>query len=58
MRNRLLVHGIKEVRGQVTDDMIIEITSQNLDIDIAPHDIERSHRIVQPRQPGKKSVQL
>ena len=34
--------------------MIIEIISQNLDIDIAPHDIERGHRISQTRQPGVK----
>ena len=32
-RNCLLVHGIKEVRGEKTDGVIIE---QNLDIDIAP----------------------
>ena len=25
-----------------------------MDIDNAPHDIERSHRIGQPRQPGEK----
>ena len=53
-RNCLLVHGIKEVRGEVTDDVIIETISQNLDIDIAPHDIERSHRIGQSRQSGEK----
>ena len=53
-RNCLLVHGIKEVRSEATDDIIIETISQNLDIDIAPHDIERSHRIGQPRQPREK----
>ena len=54
MRNCLLVHRIKEIRGEATDDIIIETISQNLDIDNAPHDIERSHRIGQPRQPGEK----
>ena len=34
--------------------MIIETVSQNLDIDITPHDIEKSHRIGQSRQPGEK----
>ena len=53
-RNCLLVHGIKEVRGKATDDIIIETISQNLDIDIALYDIGRSHRIGQPRQPGEK----
>ena len=53
-RKCLLVHGIKEVRSEATDDIIIETISQNLDIDIAPHDLERSHRIGQPRQPGEK----
>ena len=40
------------------DDIIIETINQNLDIDIAPHDIERSERISQPisqsRHPGEK----
>ena len=53
-RNCLLVHGIKEVRGKATDDIIIETISQNLDIDIAPHNIKRSHRSSQSRQPGEK----
>ena len=53
-RNCLLVHGIKEVRGKKTDDIIIETISQNLDIDIAPYVIGRSHRIGKPRQPEEK----
>ena len=52
--NCLLRHGIKEVRGETMDDIIIEIISQNLDIDIVPHDIERSHKIGQSRQHGEK----
>ena len=42
-RNCLLVHRIKELRGKATDDIIIKTISQNLDIDIAPYDIERSY---------------
>ena len=53
-RNCLLVHRIKEVRGEATDDIIIDTINQNLDVDIPPHDIERSHRFGQPRQPGEK----
>ena len=53
-RNCLLVHRIKEVRGEATDDIIIETINQNLDIDIPPHDIEISHRFGQTRQPGEK----
>ena len=53
-RNCLLVHGIKEVREEATDDMIIETISKNLDIDITPHDIERSHRVGWSQQPGEK----
>ena len=48
-RNCLLVHGIKEVRGEATDDIVIETISQNLYLDIAPHDTERTHRIGQLR---------
>ena len=40
--------------GEETDELINEIKSENLDTDIAPHDIERSHRIGQSRQPGEK----
>ena len=53
-RNCLLVYRIKEVRGEATADIIIETTGQNLNIDIAPNDIEKSHRIGQSRQPGEK----
>ena len=44
-----------EVRGKVTNDIIIETISQKLDIDIGPQDPERSHRIIQSRLPGEKS---
>ena len=44
--------------GETTDDIIIETISQNLDIDIAPHDIKRSHRIGQLRQPGEKECPI
>ena len=53
-RNCLLVYGFKKVMGEEKNDIINEIKSENLDIDIAPHDIERSHRIGQSRQPGEK----
>ena len=33
---------------------IIETINQNLDMDIAPPDIERSHRISESRQPREK----
>ena len=36
------------------DDIIVETISKNLDKDIAPHNIERSRRIGQPRQSGEK----
>ena len=54
-RNCLLVHGIKEVRGEATDDTInIKTIIQNLNMEIAPNNKERSHRIGQSRQPGEK----
>ena len=46
--------GTKEVRGETTDDIIIETIRQNMDIDIAPHDTERSDRIGQSREHGEK----
>ena len=57
-KNCLLVHRIKEVSVEATDDIIIKTIRQNVDIDIPPHVIERSHRISQPRQPGEKQCPI
>lgn len=43
-RNYVLVHEIKEARGETTDDITIKTMSQNLDNYIAPHNIEKNHR--------------
>ena len=53
-RNSLLVRRIKEVKSEAKDDITIETISQNLDIDITPHDKERSHRICQSKPPREK----
>ena len=49
-----MVHGIKEVTSAAKDDTIIETVIQNMNIEIAPNDIERSHRNGQSRQSGEK----
>ena len=45
---------MKVVRSEATDYIIIKTIMQNLKFDIAPNDIERSHRIGQLKQPGEK----
>ena len=42
------------MRGEATDGIAIETIFQNLKIDIAPQDIERSHRIGQSMHTGEK----
>ena len=53
-KNCLLLHRIKEVIGETTDDIIIETKRKSLDIAIEPRDIERSLRIGQSKQPGER----
>ena len=50
---RNFLYGIKEIRGKGMD-IIIETICQNLDIDNAPHDKEKSHRICQLTKAGEK----
>lgn len=53
-RNCLLVHGIVEERRENTDELIIDIIKNDVDIEISENDIDRTHRIGAPRNPGEK----
>ena len=48
-RNCLLIHQVKEVPNESTDDAALGIFKQKLNIDLDPSDLDRSHRI------GRKS---
>lgn len=47
-RNCLLIHGVKEERGEKTDTKVLEIINKQLGVDITVNDIDRSHRIGKP----------
>ena len=44
-RNCLLVHGLFETTLENTDDLVITMFKNNMDIEIFSDDIDRSHRI-------------
>ena len=44
-RNCLRFHGIDETADEVTDQVIIKVVKEKLDIDLRPDDLDRSHRM-------------
>lgn len=48
--NCLLLHGIRESTTEVTDKLIIQTINDKLNLNIKQDDIDRSHRIGQPRK--------
>ena len=44
-RNCLLFHGIKEEKDEDTDSIIICMVKEEMDIEIMPNDLDRSHHI-------------
>ena len=53
-RNCLLVHGIAEEKEEITDEVIIN-TLKKLDLNIKVRDIERMHRIGEPKKTRGKT---
>ena len=54
VRNCLLFHGIKEEKDEDTDSIIINIVKEEMDIDILPNDLDRSHRTGNPKAKKKE----
>ena len=48
-RNCLLYHGIKEENGEDTGSIIINTVKEEMDIEILPNDLDRSHCIGNPK---------
>lgn len=44
-RNCLLIHGVTENKNENTDDLVVSIFKDNMDIEIFTDDLDRSHRI-------------
>ena len=53
-RNCLLFHGIKEEKGEDTDCIIINTVKEEMDIEMFPNDLDRSHHIGNPKTKRKK----
>ena len=54
-RNCLLCHGIKEEKDEDTDSIIINTVKEDMDIEILPNDLDRSHRIGNPKTKKKET---
>ena len=44
-RNCILIHGVKENQNEDTDEVVINKIKSEVDLDISPRDINRTHRI-------------
>ena len=53
-RNCLLIHGVDEVQGKDTDELSIRVIEEHMNKKIKPEDIDRSHRLGNP----KKSINV
>ena len=48
-RNCLLLHGVREVEGENANDVIMKTVKEELDIDIREEDLDRTHRVGNPK---------
>ena len=55
-RHCLLFHGIKEEKGEDTDSIIINTVKEEMDIEILPNDLDRSHRNGNPKTKKKERL--
>ena len=53
-RSCLLLHGIPEKKQENTDELCIKAINEHLDLDINDSDIDRTHRIENPRNTDEK----
>ena len=52
--NCLLFHGIKEEKCEDTDSIIVNTVKEEMHIEILPNDLDRSHRIGNPKTKKKE----
>ena len=45
-----MVHGVYEVEGEDTDELSIKVIKEHMNRKIKPEDIDRSHRLGNPKQ--------
>ena len=53
-RNCLLIHGWTETKTEDTDEMVLDVINNKLNIEMSQISIDRSHRLGKRRGPGQK----
>ena len=53
-RNCLLIHGVTEDKKEDTDSVVINIIKNDVEVEISENDIDRTHRIGAPKNPGER----
>ena len=55
-RNSLRISGIPEKPGESTDQLVQELASEKLGVNLRPLDIDRSHRVGLPNSTGNRAI--
>ena len=53
-RNCLLIHGLTETKTEDTDEMVLDVINNKLNIEMSQISIDRSHRLGKRKGPGQK----
>ena len=48
--NCLLIHGVDQVEGEHTDELSIKVIEEHMNKKVKPKDIDRSHRLGNPKK--------
>ena len=53
-RNCLLIHGLTETKTEDTDEIVLDVINNKLNIEMSQISIDRSHRLRKRKGPGQK----
>ena len=53
-RNCLLIHGLTETKTEDTDEMVLDVINNKLNIEMSQISIDRNHRLGKRKGPGQK----
>ena len=52
-RNCLFLHGIEETKGEDTNNIVLEVLNNDMDLNVSKTDLDRSHKIGNPKSKKK-----
>ena len=55
-RNCILIHGVKEIQNEDTNEVVINKIKSEKDLDISPGDIDRTHKIGVPSKGKNRPI--